>query len=613
MEKMGKPVCAAIDKVALGGGLEVALACHYRVAAASARVGLPEVNLGILPGAGGTQRLPRIVGGEAALELILSGTHVPAAKAHALKLVDEVAPKGTDVVQAAKALLLRELASNQPLSPRRVGLRTAAPLTQQTKAAAELKWGRKRRGQPAVKNIIAAVDASHMPLDEGLQEEARLFFELIVTREARALQHMFFAERQCTKVPGLDKRAAVDVRSVGIIGAGTMGGGIAMACAAAGISVVLLDVSEAAVQKGMAVVASNWERSVKRGSLTPERKQKMLARIKPSTSYADLAQMDMVIEAVFESLPLKKKIFAQLDRVCKPGALLCSNTSALDIDEIAEATSRPDAVCGVHFFSPANVMPLLENVRGAKSSPRTLATVMAFGSKIRKVPVMVGNCHGFVGNRMLAPYQRAAIELAEAGVPVSVIDAAIEGFGMAMGPFAMMDLAGLDIGYQERVASGVADPSRNVADAMCAAGRLGQKTQKGMYTYAGRKRSPDPEADAIIRRVAQNKGSAQLRAQPSAEEIVQRLLYPLVNEGFAILEEGIALRPSDIDVVYVHGYGWPRPKGGPMHWAEAIKLKKIVAALEQQGVTPAASLRELAASKGSVAKHFARTAPRSKL
>ena len=459
-----------------------------------------------------------------------------------------------------------------------------------------------RRGEQAPINIIKALEAAvNLPFVDGMVEEFNLFMELAMNPQSRALQHMFFAERVANKITNVSKSAkATDIKSLGVVGAGLMGGGIAMCAANVGIRVVLLDINEEAVKKGLGVILNNYQRSQKRGKLTQAKVDQRMALIKPSTNYEDFHDVDMVIEAVFENMDIKKNIFRQLDRICKPGAFLCSNTSALDIDEIASATNRPEFVIGTHFFSPANVMMLLENVRGKHTNDETILTAMAFGKKIKKVACLVGNCPGFVGNRMIAFYSKEASAMVNEGALPQQVDKVAYEFGMPMGPFQMIDLVGLDLGWRERKRDGTADSSRNVTDALCETGRLGQKTGKGYYVYdANRKPVPDPEVEKTILQVSANLGIT--RRTFDEQEIVERLFYPLINEGFKILEEGYAQRPSDIDVVYCYGYGFPRYRGGPMKYADEVGLSSIVEAVTKYGYQPSKLLLE-AAEKGSLAR-----------
>ena len=459
-----------------------------------------------------------------------------------------------------------------------------------------------RRNEVAPINIIKAVEASvTLPFEEGMNEEFNLFMELAMNPQSRALQHMFFAERTCSKVADVSSDAkAKDIKSLGIVGAGLMGGGIAMCAANVGISVVLLDVNEEAVKKGLEAIHKNYERSLKSGKLSQEQLQQRMGLIRPSTQYEDFSNVDMVIEAVFENMDIKKQIFRQLDKVCKPGAFLCSNTSALDIDEIASATNRPQYVVGTHFFSPANVMMLLENVRGKHSSDETILTVMAFGKKIRKVACLVGNCPGFVGNRMIAFYSKEASAMVDEGASPAQVDKVAYEFGMPMGPFQMIDLVGLDLHWREKKRAGNSDPHNNVTDALCEADRLGQKVGKGYYQYDENRRPvPDPEVEKIILQVSHNRGIK--RRSFTDEEILERLFFPLINEGFKILEEGFAQRPSDIDVVYCYGYGFPRYRGGPMQYADEVGLDLIAQSLIKMGYQPAQLLIE-AAAKGSLTR-----------
>ncbi len=602
MEGASKPIVAAIHGTALGGGLEVALGCHYRVAVPGARVGLPEVNLGLLPGAGGTQRLPRLIGAEKALDLMVQGTHVPAAEALRLGILDALIEG--DLEAGALAFARRVLAEHRGV--KRASERPVAPVAADFFTNYEAGIARRLRGFKAPFHIIKAVEAAvTLPFAEGMQREARLFQELMSSSESRAQRHVFFAEREVAKVPGLPKDVAQrEIRSAAVIGAGTMGGGIAMNFANAGIPVTVLEISREALDRGLAVVRKNYEATAGKGRLTAADVERRMSLIRPTTDYADIAQADLVIEAVFENMDVKKEVFRQLDAVCKPGAILATNTSTLDVDEIASVTRRPQDVIGMHFFSPANVMRLLENVRGRKTADDVIATVMNLSRRIGKIGVLVGVCDGFVGNRMLHQRTREAMFLVEEGARPEQIDRVLYDFGFPMGPFAMADMAGLDVGYrvrQERRKAGKVEPrdSRWI-DQIVELGRHGQKTGAGIYRYQdGRTPLPDPEIQELIARCAREAGVTQRVI--GDQEILERCLYPMVNEGAKILEEGIAARPLDIDIIWINGYGFPAYRGGPMFWADQIGLENIVAAYrryaEQFGAhywTPAPLLEKLA-------------------
>jgi len=573
LEASPKPVVAALNGLALGGGLEVALGCHYRVAAKSVtQLGLPEVKIGILPGAGGTQRLPRIIGLEAALDMIVSGNPITASAAAKSGLVDKIAEG--DVVEAAVAFAQELVASGK--GARRASEKTIDPATVPAglfdKKRAAL--GRHPSGPLAPKNCIAAVEAStDRPFAEGLKRERELFSELAGSPYARALQYAFFAERQAANIPdiGPDVKPR-EIKSVGILGAGTMGTGIGLAFLNAGIPVTIVETQQAALDKGAQRIRETIESNVRRGRITADEGEARLARLTASLATEDLGTADLIIEAVFENLALKKEIFAKLDAVAKTGAVLATNTSTLDVDAIAAATSRPGDVVGMHFFSPANIMRLLEIVRGAATAKDTLMTAMAVAKRIGKVGVVSGVCFGFIGNRMLEAYLEEVQAMLLEGAAPSDIDGAVEGWGLAMGPNAMMDLAGLDVGHRIRQEHAISEERRRLyraTDAIVGMGRHGQKTGAGYYTYGGdRKRQPDPDIEALIRKEAAAQGIVQRRIAP--EEIVERCLLRLVNEGAQILDEGIALRASDIDTIYLNGYGFPAWRGGPMWQAENV-------------------------------------------
>ena len=576
MEASDKPIVAAIHGTALGGGLEVALGCHYRVAVPGARVGLPEVNLGLLPGAGGTQRLPRLVGVEKALDFIVQGTHVPAAEARRLGLLDELIEG--DLKTGAIAFARRVLAENRGV--KRASALPVAPVAADFFANYEAGIARRLRGFKAPFNIIKAVQAAaELPFAAGMKREAELFQELMTSSESRAQRHVFFAEREVAKIPGLPKDTAQrEIKTAAVIGAGTMGGGIAMNFANAGIPVTLLEINREALDRGIAVIRKNYEATASKGRLTTADVEKRMGLITPSTAYDDIKQADVVIEAVFENMDIKKEVFRTLDSVAKPGAILATNTSTLNVDEIASATKRPQDVIGMHFFSPANVMRLLENVRGKQTANDVIATVMNLSRRIGKIGALVGVCDGFVGNRMLHQRTREAMFLVEEGARPEQIDKVLYDFGFPMGPFAMADMAGLDVGYkvrQERRKAGKIEPRESLwIDRIVEMGRHGQKTNAGIYRYAdGRTPLPDPEIERLIAQCARDAGIAQ--RQISDPEILERCLYPMINEGAKILEEGIAARALDIDIIWINGYGFPAYRGGPMFWADEIGLKTV--------------------------------------
>ena len=586
LDASSKPVVAAIHGFALGGGLENALACHYRIAVPSAKIGLPEVLIGILPGGGGTQRLPRIVGAQTALDMITSGRHVPAPEAARLGILDEVLPEGADLRQSA-VTYARKIAGVRPLPRVRDKTVTAEPGVFD---AMRKSIARKARNQTAPYHCIAAVEAAcSLPFDDGIRREAELFAELESSDQAKALRHAFFAEREVAKLPDLPRNvAAHEFTAPAVIGAGTMGGGIAMAFADFGFDVKILDATQEALDRGMERIRSNYATSVKRGSLADEEMQRRLARIHPVGDYSDIADSDVVIEAVFERMDVKKPIFEKLDEILAPGAFLFSNTSALDIDELASVTMRPEYVAGTHFFSPANVMKLLEVVRPSKASPETLMTAMALGRRIGKISAMAGNTDGFVANRSRAPFNSEMVILLEEGCLPEQVDRVMVDFGYPMGPFAVGDLAGLDIGAEGRKRRALANPNYRklpIADRLVELGRYGQKTNAGWYRYEKGDRTPhpDPEVAAIIASVAAELGVPQRSFTDT--EILHRLLFASVNEACRILEEGKAYRASDIDVMWLHGFGFPRYRGGLMFWADGIGVKNVyaqIAAWHQQ-------------------------------
>jgi 3-hydroxyacyl-CoA dehydrogenase len=598
LDGAAKPVVAAIHAAALGGGLEVAMACSWRVIGPRAKLGLPEVKLGLLPGSGGTQRAPRLMGAAAALRLMVSGDPMDAEAAVASGLVDTVV--AGDLLAAAREWAGRP--KPKPVSQRDEGLGSREDFE---KEAATL--AKRAAAEPQVADCIACVRAAfEKPFTEAVAFEREAFLRLLDDPRSKALRHVFFAEREAARIAGLP--AGTQPRQVAraaVLGSGTMGAGIAMCFANAGIPVRVIETDEAALARGMDRIRGTYESSVKRGSLAPAKRDERLALIEGAVGLEAAADADLVVEAVFEEMGLKKQVFGTLDRVTKPGTILATNTSYLDIDEMAAATSRPQDVLGMHFFSPANVMKLLEVVRGRDTSPEALATAAEIGRKLAKVPVVVGVCYGFVGNRMLSRRTQQAERLLLEGATPEQVDKALVDFGFKMGPFAMSDLAGLDIGWRIRRATGKRAP---VADALVEAERLGQKTRKGYYLYPDGARTgvPDPEVTALIRRVAAQEGVEQ--REIGQEEILDRLVLPMVNEGARILEEGIAARPGDIDVVWLHGYNWPAWRGGPMHYADSIGLLRVVARLAEfakasgdDTLLPAPLLARLAAEGGSFA------------
>ncbi|AWN45996.1 3-hydroxyacyl-CoA dehydrogenase [Methylobacterium terrae] len=573
IEAAGKPVVAAIHGNALGGGLETALACHYRVAVPSAKVGLPEVKLGILPGAGGTQRLPRVVGPRKALEVIVGGSPIGAKAAAAMGLIDELAPE--DGLRAhAIAFAERVVAEGRPLLKIRDRDDKIAEGRENPGlfSAFREENARKTRGFEAPEACIACVEAAcRLPFDEGLAFERTEFQKLVSGTQSAAQRYVFFAERQAAKIPDVpDDTPARPIARVGVIGAGTMGGGISMNFLNAGIPVTIVETKREALDRGLKTIRTNYENTAKKGRLRPEDVETRMGLLSDTLELEKLAECDLIIEAVFEDMGIKKEIFSKLDTIAKPGAILASNTSYLDVDAIAAMTSRPADVIGMHFFSPANVMRLLEVVRGEKTAKDVIATAMQIGRKVGKIPVLVGVCHGFVGNRMLAQRQREANRLILEGVTPWDVDRVVYEFGLPMGPFTMSDLAGLDIGW-----SAETNKSESVRDLLCEQDRRGQKTGAGFYDYdAKRKATPSKVTEEIIARVAERQGVT--RRDATDQEILERTLYPMVNEGAKILEEGKAIRASDIDIVWINGYGWPVYRGGPMFWADTIGLPKVL-------------------------------------
>ena len=574
IESNSKPVVAAIHGTALGGGLEVTLACHYRVGVKDARFGLPEVKLGLLPGAGGTQRLPRVVGVEKALTMMVSGDPIRADEALKFGLIDEIVEG--DLTAAGVAFAEKVLSDKRPLKKIRDLAEKVSAVRGRPEVFSEFRKSvaRQTRGFRAPENIIKAVEAAvNLPFDEGIKRERELFAELLTSAESKAQRYFFFAEREAAKIPDVPgDTPPKDVKKAAVIGAGTMGGGIAMNFANVGIPVTVVEVAKEALDRGLSIVRRNYEATASRGRLTAADVEKRMGLITGTTDFDAIKDADIVVEAVFEEMPIKKEVFAKIDGIAKPDAVLATNTSTLDVNEIASATKRPESVIGMHFFSPANVMRLLENVRGAKSSKTTVATAMAVGRRINKVPVLVGVCYGFVGNRMLHQRGLQAEKLILEGALPHQVDKVLTDFGFPMGPFAMGDLAGLDVGWRIRKGRGAKSP---VADRICELGRFGQKTGAGYFKYEKGDRTPipDPEVEKIIVDVATEQGIT--RRHITDEEILQRLLYPMVNEGAKILDEKIAIRASDIDVIWVYGYGWPVYRGGPMFWASQIGLRAV--------------------------------------
>jgi len=584
IEDSKKPVIVAIHGTAFGGGLEVAMACHYRVAISSAQVGQPEVKLGIIPGAAGTQRLPRLAGVAKAVEMCTTGNPIRAAEALQFGIVDRIIEG--DLLPGAIAFAREVAAKPAPKTrERNEKLGTEADNAAIFSVARETV-AKKQRGLLAPVAAITAIEAATtLPFAEGCQVEQKLFIECLFSEQSKALIHVFFSEREVGKIPDVPKETPLlPVKSAAVVGAGTMGGGIAMVLANAGIPVLLKDADQAALDRGLATIQSNYANSVKRGRFSQQDAEERFKRITPTLSYDDFAKVDLVIEAVFEGMALKKEVFKELDRVCKPGAILASNTSTLNIDEIASATSRPTYVIGTHFFSPANVMRLLEIVRGKATSREVIATCMQLSKALGKIGVLVGNCRGFVGNRMFGPYRREAQFLVEEGAGVVAVDKALADFGMAMGPLATGDLAGLDVGwrirkeYRHLEKPGIRQPF--LEDNLCELGRFGQKTGAGWYKYDEQRRAmPDPVVDELIHKWVTEAGIRQ--REISAAEIVDRCLYALVNEGARILEEGFALRASDIDIIYLNGYGFPAFRGGPMWYADTVGLKQVYARISE--------------------------------
>ena len=605
IENSPKPVIAAMHGTPLGGGLELTLACHFRIAAPGTRLGLPEIKLGLIPGAGGTQRLPRLVGMDRAIAMILSGEPVPAQQALADGLIDEIVEG--DLTAAAVAFARRVLAEKRPLRRVRDLEGKIEPLRANPEKFAELAATntKRSRGLHAPARAIEALRWTlDVPFDEAVTRERATFTELIADEQSKAQRHIFFAEREAAKVPGVSKDVLPrEIKRAAVIGAGTMGGGIAMCFANAGIPVTVVEAAPEALTRGLDTVAKNYRTSVSRGSLTMAEMDRRMGLFNGVTDIEAVSDADIVIEAVFEEMPIKKQVFGNLDRLAKPDAVLASNTSYLDVNEIGASTKRPQSVLGMHFFSPANVMRLLEVVRGKATAPDVLATALAVGRRLGKVPVVVGVCHGFVGNRMLRARSIEAERLLLEGTLPHEVDGAIGEFGFPMGPFAMSDLAGLDVSWRMRKAQGV---RAEIADSLCEAGRFGQKTGKGFYLYEAGSRSPrpDPKVEALI--VGASARLGVKRRSIGREEIIERLIYPMINEGARILEEGIALHSGDIDVIWIHGYGFPIWRGGPMHYADTVGLSRIrdrLARLARESGDarhePSALLNRLANENGS--------------
>jgi len=613
IENSPKPVVAAIHGTALGGGLEVALACHFRVAVKEAKLGLPEVKLGLLPGAGGTQRLPRAVGPELAVKMIVGGDPIGAAEALKNGLIEEIIE---GPASGGEAFVRKLLAEKRPLRRLRDddSKIAAAKADRSIFTNAVAAMTKKSRGLEAPFAAADAVGyAIDLPFDEGLKKEREGFLKLVASDQSKAQRYAFFAEREASKIAGVPEGTkSRPVNRVAILGAGTMGGGIAMSFANAGVPVTLIETGEEQLKRGLGIMQKNWEATAARGGIPADAPAKRMALINGVVGIENVGDADLVIEAVFETMAVKKEVFGKLDQYVKPGAVLASNTSYLNIDEIAKSTKRPQDVLGMHFFSPANVMKLCEIVRADKTAPDALVTAVTIARKIAKVPAVVGVCDGFVGNRMLAQRGKQSEKLLFEGALPQQVDAVVTKFGMPMGPFAMGDLAGLDIGWRSRKDRGI---KSEIADALCEAGRFGQKTGKGYYKYEAGSRSalPDPEVEKLIDETLLRLG--RKKRAVSDEEILERMMYPMINEGAKILEEGIAARPSDIDVVWLYGYGWPIYRGGPMFWADTVGLKHIADRLafyaketNDPSLEPAPLLKKLAAE----GKTFASLAAASK-
>jgi 3-hydroxyacyl-CoA dehydrogenase len=590
MEDSPKPIVAAINGTAFGGGLEVALCCDYRVAAPTAPVGLPEVKLGLLPGAGGTQRLPRLIGAEKALGFILSGDPIPAPAALSLGIVDEVADG--DIVEAGIAYAQKVVAEGG--AKRKIRDESAKVDADRGNdeifANARAQAARRMRGRFAPEMIIQCVEAAVNlgDFDKGMEVEQDRFRQCMAHPQRQALIHLFFSEREVAKIPDLPKDTPIKkIEKAAVIGCGTMGGGISMSFVNVGIPVTVLEMDGEALDRGLGVIKRNYDIQVSRGRMTEAEVDERMSLLTGTTNYEDLGDADVIVEAVYENLDLKCEIFGKLDGVAKPGAILASNTSGLDVDKMADATGRPGDVIGMHFFSPANVMRLLEVVRGAKTSPEVIATVMKLGRTLNKIAVLSGNAPGFIGNRMLGQYTRQAGEIILQGATPYQVDSVLNAFGMPMGPFQMNDLVGLDLGWRARKLAGVAPEdvpiTARVADKLCELERFGQKTSRGYYIYpeGSRAGQPDPEVVEIVEQTSAELGIE--RREIDDDEVLKRCLYPLINEGARILEEGIALRPCDIDIVYINGYGFPEVTGGPMFWADQQGLDNVLADIKRFG------------------------------
>jgi 3-hydroxyacyl-CoA dehydrogenase len=603
IENCSKPVVAAIHGTALGGGLEVALGCHYRVADKSAKLGTPEVKLGLLPGAGGTQRLPRVAGVRHALEMTSTGNPIGAKQAFDCGLVDRIVEGDLIPHAVAFAEEVRDIRPLAKSSEREDRMSDVDPAVFDEFRNENSK--RFRGFEAPLKNIEAVRIATQKPYSQGVIEERKLFMELMSGEQSAAQRYFFFAERKANKIEGLPENTEPRaVHKVGVIGAGTMGGGISMNFLSAGIPVTIIEMSPEALERGTGLIRKNYEASAAKGKLTGEQVERAMGHLQPTLDFAVLSDCDLIIEAVYENMDVKKEVFGRLDTIAKPGAILASNTSYLNIDEIAASISRPEDVVGMHFFSPANIMKLLEVVRGAKTAPDVLLTAMQIGKRIRKVPVVAGVCHGFIGNRMLMPRQIEATKLLLEGATPEHVDKVHVDFGMPMGPFQMADLAGVDIGWHR-------DPNRieTIRDALCAIDRWGQKKGAGFYDYDEKRRpTPSPLVQQIIEDFAKKEGVE--RRTISDEEIVERTLYTMVNEGSKILEENIAQRASDVDVVWVYGYGWPVYRGGPMFWADSVGLPTIVEGLKRQEerMKPEFSFSKLLLEKAEKGESFTRGA-----
>jgi 3-hydroxyacyl-CoA dehydrogenase len=604
-ERSKKPIIAAIHGVAFGGGLEVSMACHFRIAAKDAKLGQPEVNLGLIPGGGGTQRLPRAIGPERAVQMIVTGAPIGADEALKLTLIDEIFEG--DATIAGVEFAGKVIAENRPLKRLRddESKLKAARANRRLFTDAAAAVLKKNRGLKAPQACVEAVSWSlNVPFDEAIRKEWRLFLNLMQGDQARAQRHVFFAERDTGKVPGVSPETKPrNVSSVAIIGAGTMGGGIAMSFANAGIPVTLIEVGAEALERGLTTIRNIYRATAARGGLAPEQLTKRLDLIEGVVGTEHVKDADLIVEAVFETMDIKKSVFAALDQHAKPGAILATNTSYLDVNVIAEFTKRPQDVVGMHFFSPANIMKLCEVVRGAKTTPDVLATATSLARKIGKIPVVVGVCHGFVGNRMLEVRAQQADRLLYLGASPQQVDAVLTKFGMPMGLFAMGDMAGLDIGWRSRKDQGITSA---IPDALCEQGRFGLKAGKGYYRYEEGSRTPlpDPEVDALIANICREK---KIERRPvSDEEIFDRMMFPMINEGARIIEERIASRASDIDIIWIYGYGWPIQTGGPMHFGETYGLARVAERLaylagidKDRSLYPAPLLEKLAFSGDS--------------